>query len=131
VCELADPRGVSGFVHHTVPVCLHAPHDFERAVRDVIFLGGDGDTTGAIVGALAGASAGEAAIPRAWLAVSDRPRSLAWIRRLGASRAVRGKPVPLWSPLAPLRNLVFLAIVLVVGLWRLAPRPGSRTFRAG
>ncbi len=39
---------------------------FERAVRDTVHLGGDADTTGAMVGALAGARFGRAAIPRLW-----------------------------------------------------------------
>src|SRR5262249_38972216 len=61
--ELGLARGVTGYVHHTVPMCLHAwlasPHNFRGALERIIGLGGDSDTTGAIVGALAGASAGE------------------------------------------------------------------------
>jgi ADP-ribosylglycohydrolase len=126
--ELGMEEGVTGYVHHTVPACLHAwlrsPNDFARAVGDVIELGGDSDTTGAIVGALAGASAGEAAIPREWLAIVDFPRSLAWIRKLGARMAARSTPLPLWWPLVPVRNALFTAIVLVVGLRRLLPPYG-------
>jgi ADP-ribosyl-[dinitrogen reductase] hydrolase len=121
VRELGLARGVTGYVHHTVPMCLHAwlraPHDFAGAVTEIIELGGDADTTGAIVGALAGASAGEAAIPREWLAIRDAPRSLAWIRRLARARA----PIRLAWPMIPLRNLAFAAIVLAIGLRRLLP----------
>src|SRR5262249_13042069 len=53
---LGQRRGVSGYVYHTVPVALYAwlrrPGDFRRAVEDVIALGGDADSTGAITGAL-------------------------------------------------------------------------------
>ena len=130
--ELADAlglhRGVTGYVHHTVPVCLHAwlrsPRDFRRAVGDAILLGGDSDTTGAIVGALAGASAGEAAIPRAWLRIVDTPRSLGWIRRLADRLARRGKPLRLWWPIVPVRNLAFIVVVLAIGLRRLLPPYG-------
>jgi ADP-ribosylglycohydrolase len=123
--ELGLERGVTGYVHHTVPVCLHAwlrsPRDFRRAVADVVHLGGDTDTTGAIVGALAGASAGEGAIPSEWLAIADAPRSLAWLRALGRRLDERAGPLRLAWPLVPVRNAVFLAVVLVVGLRRLLP----------
>jgi ADP-ribosyl-[dinitrogen reductase] hydrolase len=124
--ELGLVRGVTGYVHHTVPMCLHAwlrsPRDFERAVGDVVRLGGDSDTTGAIVGALAGASAGEAAIPSAWLAIVDFPRSLGWIRELAVHLAERSGPLPMrWWPVVPLRNMVFATVVLAIGLRRLLP----------
>ncbi|HEY1549793.1 MAG TPA: ADP-ribosylglycohydrolase family protein [Kofleriaceae bacterium] len=119
--ELGLSRGITGYVHHTVPMCLHAwlraPHEFARPVAEIIELGGDSDTTGAIVGALAGASAGEGAIPREWLAIRDAPRSLAWIRKLARSTA----PIRIAWPLIPLRNLAFAAIVIAVGLRRLLP----------
>ena len=123
--ELGLEHGVTGYVHHTVTMCLHAwlraPRDFRQAVRDVITLGGDSDTTGAIVGALAGASAGEAAIPPEWLAISDFPRSLTWIRLLAAQMAGRSTPLRLCWPAVPLRNALFMAIVLATGLRRLLP----------
>lgn len=84
--ELGLAHGVTGYVHHTVPVSLYAwlrsPRAFRRAVGDVVMLGGDSDTTGAIVGALAGASVGEDGIPPEWLAIVDFPRSVGWIRDL-------------------------------------------------
>ena len=123
--DLGLNDGVTGYVHHTVPVCLHAwlrsPRDFERAVGDVVLLGGDSDTTGAIVGALAGASAGEGAIPGEWLAIIDFPRSLAWIRTLADRLSSRSAPLRLWWPAVPLRNAVFAAVVLAIGFRRLLP----------
>lgn len=123
--ELGLGDGVTGYVHHTVPVCLHAwlrsPRDFERAVGDVVLLGGDSDTTGAIVGALAGASAGEGAIPGEWLAIVDFPRSLAWIRTLAGRLSNRAAPLRLWWPAVPLRNAVFAAVALATGFRRLLP----------
>ncbi|HEX4453529.1 MAG TPA: ADP-ribosylglycohydrolase family protein [Kofleriaceae bacterium] len=123
--ELGLHRGVTGYVHHTVPVCLHAwlraPREFAGPVAAVIELGGDADTTGAIVGALAGASAGEGAIPREWLAIHDAPRSLAWIRKLARAMADRAAPIALPWPIVPLRNAGFALIVLAIGLRRLLP----------
>lgn len=123
--DLDLTSGVTGYVHHTVPVCLHAwlrsPRGFRRAVGDVVRLGGDSDTTGAIVGALAGASAGEGGIPPEWLAITDFPRSLGWIRRLAAQLADKAGPLPLWWPAVPVRNALFAVIVLATGLRRLLP----------
>jgi len=84
-------------------------------------LGGDADTTGAIVGALAGGTVGASSIPADWLAISDWPRSLAWIRTLGERVTQRGAPLRLGWPFIPLRNAVFTAIVLATGLRRLLP----------
>jgi hypothetical protein len=96
-------------------------------VGEVVMLGGDSDTTGAIVGALAGASTGEEGIPPEWLAITDFPRSLSWIRQLGARLAERSDPLPLWWPAVPVRNALFMAIVLGIGLRRLFPPYGSST----
>ncbi len=123
--DLGLARGVTGYVHHTVPICLHAwlrsPYDFRRVVGDVVSLGGDADTTGAIAGALAGATGGPSSIPADWLAISDWPRSFAWIRRLGERVTRRGAPLRIWWPLIPLRNSVFTAVVFATGLRRFLP----------
>jgi ADP-ribosyl-[dinitrogen reductase] hydrolase len=123
--DLGLSRGVTGYIHHTVPICLHAwlrsPYDFRRVVGDVVELGGDADTTGAIAGALAGATVGATGIPPSWLAITDWPRSVAWIRRLGERVEVRGRPLQLWWPAIPLRNVAFIAIVLSTGMRRLLP----------
>ena len=123
--ELGLSRGVTGYVHHTVPICLYAwlrsPGDFRRAVGSVVMLGGDADSTGAIVGALAGATVGEVGIPPEWLAITDFPRSLAWIRLLGQHLDERSTPLGLWWPAIPLRNAAFAAIVITTGLRRLLP----------
>jgi ADP-ribosyl-[dinitrogen reductase] hydrolase len=123
--DLGLSRGVTGYVHHTVPICLHAwlrsPYDFRRVVGDVVELGGDADTTGAIAGALAGATVGATGIPPSWLAITDWPRSLAWIRTLGERVEARGRPLRLWWPAIPLRNAAFVAVVLATGMRRLLP----------
>ncbi|MEO7735828.1 MAG: ADP-ribosylglycohydrolase family protein [Kofleriaceae bacterium] len=123
--ELGLSRGVTGYVHHTVPVCLYAwlstPNDFRAVVERVIALGGDSDTTGAITGALVGATVGESQIPTEWLAITDYPRSVRWIRALAERVHERSAPMRLCWPLVPVRNAMFLAIVLATGLRRLLP----------
>jgi ADP-ribosyl-[dinitrogen reductase] hydrolase len=94
-------------------------------------IGGDADSTGAIVGGLAGATVGAAAIPEDWVAgIWDQPRSVAWMRRLGERLAetfpeqgegVRPGPLPLFWPAIVPRNLFFLAVALAHGFRRMAP----------
>jgi ADP-ribosylglycohydrolase len=128
-------RGVSGYVYHTVPAALYAwlrgPGDFRHAVEEVIDLGGDADTTGAIAGALAGATVGAAGIPPGWLAgLADWPLSVRWMRALAGRLAEqfpaegeghgRGPPRMFWPGLLP-RNALFLLVVLGHGFRRLLP----------
>ena len=120
------PAGVSGYVNRTVPVALSAwlrhPGDLRAAVQSVVRLGGDTDTTGAIVGALVGATGGAAAVPADWLAgIVEWPRSVAWVRRLAGRLAVGGRPLPLFWPGLILRNAVFAAVVIGHALRRLLP----------
>jgi len=124
-------RGVSGWVLETVPAALlcwlRHPRDFRAAVTEVILLGGDADTTGAIAGALAGASVGASGIPRDLLdGIAEWPRSLAWMRRL-AARVAAGetRPLPLFWPALLPRNLLFLVLVLGHGFRRLLPPYGG------
>ncbi len=129
--ELGQGDGVGGYVYHTVPVAVYAWYahfgDFERTVSAVIECGGDTDTTGAIAGALAGVVVGEGGIPRAWLdGIVDWPRSRSVLKAIGG-RLAEGDPKPggspvryFWPGLLP-RNLLFLIVVLLHGLRRLAP----------
>jgi ADP-ribosylglycohydrolase len=125
--------GVSGYIYRTVPVCLfcwlRTPTDFRAAVGEVIALGGDTDSTAAIVGALVGATAGAASIPRDWLdGVWEFPRSKKWMRRMADElnrslepTAAQIRPVPFACPALLPRNVFFLIIVLAHGIRRLLP----------
>jgi len=128
-------HGVSGFVLHTVPAVLYVwlrhPGDFRRAIEEIVRLGGDTDTTGAIVGALVGATAGVGAIPPEWLAgLVEWPRTVGWMERLAERLArqfpsegapERSGPLPLFWPGLIARNAVFMLIVLGHGFRRLLP----------
>lgn len=125
-CSLGQVDGVTGYIHHTVPVALYCwlshPHDVRAAIEQAIRLGGDTDTVAAIVGNLVGASAGADNIPKRWLTgLLEAPRSTAWIRQLGERLAAPSNagPLSLAWPLLPLRNLVFLFVVLGHGFARL------------
>jgi ADP-ribosyl-[dinitrogen reductase] hydrolase len=132
--ELGLQRGVTGYVYHTVPLALYcwlrAPGDFRAAVEEVILLGGDTDTTGAITGALVGATVGVQGIPAEWLnGILDWPRTGAWMRTLADRLALAfateeprtQKQVPLFWPGILPRNLFFFLVVLVHILRRLLP----------
>jgi ADP-ribosylglycohydrolase len=63
-------RPTMGFPPACIPACLYlllTTSSFEEALTDVVNLGGDTDTAGAILGAMAGAYYGVDAIPSRWL----------------------------------------------------------------
>jgi ADP-ribosylglycohydrolase len=128
-------RGVSGYVYHTVPLALYCwlrhPGDFRAAVEEVIDLGGDADSTGAVVGGIAGATAGAGGIPAEWVqGLCEWTHSVGWMQKLAGRLAdcfgpeggpVGRGPLPLfWPSLLP-RNLLFLAVVLLHAFRRLLP----------
>lgn len=126
--QLADAlglqSGVSGFINHTVPIAIHvwARHadGFEAAMEEVIRLGGDTDTTAAIVGGMLGARARPAGIPVAWRdGIWEWPRSVGWMTSLGEALAAHSSPPSLRWPAAFLRNVVF-----TIGVYWLIVRRG-------
>ncbi|QEH33699.1 ADP-ribosyl-[dinitrogen reductase] glycohydrolase [Aquisphaera giovannonii] len=63
-------KATMGFPPACIPTCFYlllTTDSFEEALVEVVNLGGDTDTSGAILGALAGAYYGIADIPRRWL----------------------------------------------------------------
>lgn len=125
-------EGVSGYAFHTVPVALHAwlahPGDYRQAVLAAIACGGDTDTVAAITGAIAGAGTGTEGLPPEWLArLAEWPHTVAWMQQLAQALAeVRVHYVGTGAIHAPvlrvlLRNMFFLAVVLVHGFRRLLP----------
>ncbi len=63
-------RATQGFPPSCIPTCLYlllTTDSLEEALVDVVNLGGDADSAGAILGAMAGAHYGVEAIPSRWL----------------------------------------------------------------
>jgi ADP-ribosylglycohydrolase len=63
-------RPTMGFPPALIPACLYVfltAETFEDAIIEVVNLGGDADSAGAILGAMAGAFWGVEAIPKRWL----------------------------------------------------------------
>jgi ADP-ribosyl-[dinitrogen reductase] hydrolase len=131
--ELGLINGITGYINHTVPIALYChfrwPGNFRQAVEDAILLGGDTDTTAAIVGGISGAALGPNAIPQDWLTgLLEWPRSVTWMRSLGNRLAQQTTnphhplgPLPLFWPGLALRNPLFIAIVLAHGFRRILP----------
>jgi len=123
--------GVSGYIYRTVPAVLHVwlahQKDFRGAIVTIIRLGGDTDTTAAIVGAIVGAQVGKSGIPSEWLDdLWEWPRTVTWMERLGTRLAEHGRfaigggePLSLFKLLV--RNLLFIVLVLLHGFRRLLP----------
>lgn len=133
IAKIGSPNGVSGYMLHTLPAVLHVwlrhQNNFIAGVQEIIRLGGDSDSTAAILGGIIGARVGQEGIPATYvLTLRDWPRSPRFIeqvaKRLAQSRfsATPMQAVPSMVVVAsPLRNLVFLTIVLVHGIRRLLP----------
>lgn len=134
--EMADRmaliNGITGYIIHTVPIAifcwLRHRGDFKASIETIILLGGDTDTTGAIVGAMAGASVGSSGIaPDLLNGIIEWPLSVKWIRRLAVelTRHLDNEkdtaPLGLFWPGLILRNIVFTLVVLTHGLRRLFP----------
>ncbi len=130
--SIGAEKGVSGYIYQTVPVVLYAWYhhfnDFEGTLTSVLNCGGDTDTTGAIAGALAGAVGGEKAIPDSWIDnIIDWPCSVSYIRKTADMLARKTVEPDTTESLryfwlgVPIRNLLFLMIVLLHGLRRLLP----------
>ena len=129
--QMGLENGVTGYAYHTAPVAIYAwlRHyaDFRSTLTEALNCGGDTDTVGAIAGALAGAAVGEEGIPREWIeGIWDWPRGAALCRAIAdeLARQQQGRqagPVSYFWPAAPVRNLLFLAIVLFHGFLRLVP----------
>jgi ADP-ribosylglycohydrolase len=86
--KLGLKKGISGYIYHTIPVViflwLRYLENYEKALTEIIKLGGDTDTTAAILGAIIGSRVGKEGIPKSWLNnLWLYPVSLPWLERLG------------------------------------------------
>jgi len=125
-------RGISGYTYQTVPVVLYAWYrhfgDFRKSLISVLNCGGDTDTAGAIIGALAGAVSGEDSIPSRWInGIVDWPRGIRYMNAVADNLAEtsedhqKGLFASCFWPGVPLRNILFLIVVLFHGFRRLFP----------
>jgi len=113
---------VSGFAPDTAAVAIHAwlrhRGDFRKTIEAVVAAGGDTDTVAFVAGSIAGAGSSSDSLPADWLDhICDFPINPPFVRRAVEGRESR---MAIW-PLAFLRNMIFLIIVLFHGFRRLFP----------
>jgi ADP-ribosyl-[dinitrogen reductase] hydrolase len=90
-------RPTMGFPPACIPTCLYlllTTDSFEEALVEVVNLGGDADSAGAILGALAGAHYGIEAIPARWLAQLQNRDAIDLRARALYHRSADGMPIP-------------------------------------
>lgn len=116
------PGYVTGFAPDSAAVAIYAwlrhRDHFRESVESVIRCGGDTDTIAFIVGSLAGVDCGISGLPADWINdLRDWTLNRTVIHRITTGATTT---YPIW-PLALVRNLVFLAIVLCHGFRRTLP----------
>lgn len=131
-------KGVTGYSVHTLKAVLHVWWRYgdrpAQAIEHMIAMGGDTDTSAAILGAILGAKSGREAFPDSWRrSLCDWPLSRARLERIADTLADRfatqtgapdkANPAPRYPPylLLLVRNLLFMVLVLAHGLKRLIP----------
>ena len=127
--QIGCEGGVSGFAPNSVAVALFAwlrhRGNFAETLSAVISCGGDTDSVAAIAGGICGADVGMEGIPQSWIdGICDWPRSTRYIHSMAAAFAegsAAAPSLPLSCITVPLRNALFLAIVLMHGVRRLIP----------
>jgi ADP-ribosyl-[dinitrogen reductase] hydrolase len=90
-------RPTQGFPPACIPTCLYlllTTASFEEAVTEVVNLGGDTDTAGAILGAIAGAHYGVDDIPARWLDGLQNREGIEARAIALAQRSTRGLNIP-------------------------------------
>jgi ADP-ribosylglycohydrolase len=95
--EPACKRPTQGFPPACIPTCLYlllTTDSFEEALTEVVNLGGDADTAGAILGAMAGAHYGVGGIPRRWLDGLQNRAGIDARARALAERSSAGIEIP-------------------------------------
>lgn len=129
--KLGLQKGITGYINHTVPMVLFCllkhRDDFRSGLTEIVGLGGDADTTGAIYGGAAGAVYGVHVIPKEWRnGILEWPRSVKWMTKLGEAlaRANQGspeKPVPLFWPGYLLRSPFSILVIFTHVFRRMLP----------
>ena len=125
-------NGVTGFIVPTVLIALHAwlsnLDSYADVVMTCIRCGGDTDTVASIAGSLSGAYLGFGRLPYSFAErICDYPFSYSRLTSLavGLVNLGRDRSLGRWMGsrwlILPFRNILFLLIVLLHGLRRIAP----------
>ena len=124
---LGCPEFVSGYAYHSVPIALYAwlrhRHDPHGCLAAILACGGDTDTIGAMAGALLGIDDGPQGLPPDFVeGILEWPLAIHRLKDLGTRLGSDcHRPVPWNWMFQPLRNVLFLFVVLAHGFRRLLP----------
>lgn len=130
--EMGWQHGVSGYIFHTMPAVIHCflrnRDDFRAGVEEIVALGGDSDTTAAIMGGILGARLGPEAIPSDWRESlwewPNTARSMENLARDLADSLETGQSLiapRLILPWQLARNIFFVGVVLTHAARRVLP----------
>lgn len=138
VKEYADliglSKGVTGYIYHTIPIVLYCwlyyenNRDFNSAIKNIITLGGDTDTTAAILGGIMGAEGNLDFINSDWLNFIIEPQLN--IKKLEKTASLLAESInsnfqnsleiiPNSFILNFIRNIFFTTVVLIHGFKRI------------
>lgn len=123
-------NGITGYINHTVPIVLYCWlkcfNNFEAGIEQIIMLGGDTDTTAAILGGIMGASLNNESIPEKWTkGIFDWPRSISHMQKVqkqlinSSINKNDTNTISLCWIGIPFRNLFFTLVILYHGVRRL------------
>jgi ADP-ribosyl-[dinitrogen reductase] hydrolase len=122
---LGCAKFVSGYAYHSVPIVLYAwlrhRHDPHGCLSAILACGGDTDTIGAMAGALLGIDDGPQGLPQDLIEqIIEWPLTTDRLRDMGSRLASDDhRPVSWQWMFQPLRNVLFLFVVLEHGFRRL------------
>lgn len=124
-----NEKGVLGYIYDTVPAViqtwLHYRDNPVQGLNHLIALGGDTDTTGAIFGGIVGVRYGEQMFEQVsgtWCEPILTPKYFEKLSHQVKQESSSQNFAQIWQyPVTLLRNLLFLAIVLVHGFRRILP----------
>ena len=129
--EVAQALGcvdfVSGYAYHSVPIALYAwlrhRHDPRGCLTVILACGGDTDTVGAIAGALLGVDDGPEGLPKDLIdGILDWPLAPYRLKEMGLRLGTEVDTPVFWAWIfQPLRNIMFLLVILAHGFRRIIP----------
>ncbi len=127
-------KGVTGYMYHTIPIVLYCwlyhqnKNDFNSSIKDIISLGGDTDTTGAILGGILGSKGDLNSINKNWINNIIEPQlSIKKLEETGLILSeciennfeTKSKKIPNYFIINFIRNILFTIIVLLHGFKRI------------
>lgn len=128
--EIDQKEKISGYIYTTMAAVLFCwfrwKNDFHQSLTEIIRMGGDTDTTAAILGGIAGATCGKRSIPKSLLDnLFEWPRSVSWMEKVSEYLYLKyvqkedKTKVSLFWPGVFVRNVFFLGVIIFHAIYRI------------